>query len=435
MLNLLRKITPKFAKKIYHKSLAMLAAFIYRFPSHKIKIIGITGTDGKTTTCFLTTSILDEAGFKVAECSGIRFKIGEREWKNKTDNTTPGRFKLRKFISKAVKEKCDFLVLEVTSWAISQNRVWGISFDKVLLTNLTYEHLDLHGTMDEYRKAKGTLFKNLSKSKRKKNVSKVSIVNNDDNDAKYFLSFDADEKITYGERTNADIMAENIYPQRDRIEFDLVVNGGRKKVSFKLPGMYNVYNALAASSVAVSEGIDLEVIKKGIEKLEYIPGRMERINEGQDFTVVVDFAHTPNGMRELFSAARKMISENNKVIGIYGATGGRDKQKRPLIGEAVGDLVDFSILTTEDPRNEDPRKIANDIEVGLKKKGKVLGRDYTFVIDRAKAIAHGVKIAQKGDIILICSMGCYECMYVGDGKIPWDDRLEAKKALKEYSKK
>lgn len=430
MLRVIRKISPGFIKLWYHKAVALLATVRYGFPANKIKVIGITGTDGKTTTTFLTTSILQAAGYKVAECSGIRYKIDNKEWKNESDNTTPGGFQLRKFISQAVKEKCDYLVLEVTSWAITQSRVWGISFDVALLTNLTYEHLDLHGSMDEYRKAKGKLFEGLTKSKRKMNVPKISIVNNDDNDAAYFLKFPADKKITYGIDTSTDVRAENITPGADGIEFDLLVKGERERVKFKMPGLYNVYNCLAASSIGYSQGVSLEAIKNGIEKMEYVPGRMEKINEGQNFQVVVDFAHTPNGMSQLFKTARSMIEPGKKIIAVYGATGGRDKGKRPLIGEAAGQLIDFSFLTTEDPRHEDPMDIAKAIEIGLKKKGKVLGQDYQFVIDRAEAIDQAVKMAKTGDIVLLCSMGCYDCMYVGDGKIPWDDRLKARESLR-----
>ncbi|HEX9664475.1 MAG TPA: UDP-N-acetylmuramoyl-L-alanyl-D-glutamate--2,6-diaminopimelate ligase [Patescibacteria group bacterium] len=432
MINTLRKITPRFIKNFYHKTLALLASFIYGFPSRKIKIIAITGTDGKTTTCYLTTSILETAGYKVAELSGIRFKIGDKEWPNKTDNTTPGRFKLRKFISRAVKNKCDYLVLEVTSWALAQYRVKNVSIDIALLTNLTLEHLDLHKTMAEYRQAKGRLFEMLSTGYYLENVPKISIVNLDDNDAQYFLSFKADQKITYGIETATDISAENVKPGADKIDFDLLLNEQSVRVSFKLPGLYNVYNALAAAAVGSALKINSEKIKQGIEKIEYVPGRMERIDAGQDFTVVVDFAHTPNGLKELFKAARTMIEPGKKIIAVYGSAGGRDKEKRPLIGEVAGQLVDFSFLTTDDPRNEDPLKIAQTIEIGLKKTGKVLGKDYTFVIDRAEAIAEAVRMARPGDIVLLCSMGCYQCMYVGDGKITWDDRLEARKALEKF---
>lgn len=423
-----RKHTPDSLKLFYHRALARLASILYPVDQSKVKIIGVTGTDGKTTTSYFLHQIFEEAGYKVASVNSIRFKIGDKEWKNDTDNTTPGRFELMRFIKQAVTAGCQVIILEVTSWGIVQSRVRGINFDAAVLTNVTYEHLDLHKTFENYKRAKGELFVVTAQGQRKANTPKLSVVNMDDPSNEFFLQFSADKKISYGMETAATLRAHDIHTQEGEIKFNLLTPDSKLSIALKLPGLFNVYNALAAAGVAWGWGVPLEKIKSGLEKLEYVPGRLEKIDEGQPFGVIVDFAHTPNGMKQLFLTARSLYP-SGKVIAVYGATGGRDPGKRPRIGEAAAQYADFSVLTTEDPRHEDPAKIAEQIAQGLKEKGSVEGEDFIFIKDRAQAIAHAVRMAKPGDVVLLCSMGCYDCMYVGDGKIPWDDRVQAHKAL------
>lgn len=405
---------------MYHLAWALLSILIYGKPSKKLTVIGITGTDGKTTTSTMLYEILKTAGKKVAMINGLQFVLPSKSWKNHSDNSTPGKFIIRKFLREALKENCEYVILEVTSWGIEQFRVFGIDFDVAVITNLTYEHLDLHGSMNRYKKMKGRLFAH---------NPKVSVVNADDDFVDYFASFKSEKKFVYS-RVNSDlanVQAENI----NGTDFELQYNGQTFPVSLKIKGDFNISNALAASSAAIGLGVTLSDITKALSAIKNIPGRMEFINEGQDFFVVVDFAHTPNGFESLFKAARKIVGPDNNVIAVYGATGGRDQGRRPMVGEIAGNLVDFSVLTSEDPRTEDPKAIADQIITGLAKQGKQVDKDYTFIKDRAEAILYACKKAKNGDIVLLCSMGDYDVMYVGEGKVKWSDRQAAKDAIKQ----
>lgn len=404
-----------------------MGGILYYADQSKTRIIGVTGTDGKTTTTYFFTSIFEKAGHKVGTASTVRYKMGDTEWKNNTDNTTPGRFQLRKFIKQAISDGCDTLILEVTSWGLVQSRVSGINFDAAVITNLTYEHLDLHGNFLNYKQAKGLLFQMVADGKRKPGIIKLSCVNKDDENYQYYLNFSTDKKLTYSLQNQADITATEITPTETGTQFKLTTPQASETITLKLPGLFNVYNALAAAATAHGCEISINHIKQGLEAISYVPGRMEII-QTKPFGVIVDFAHTPNGLTQLFKTAKTMYPQG-RTIAVYGATGGRDPGKRPLIGEAAAQYADFSILTSEDPRNEDPEQIAQQITKGLTKHKKQQDLDYIFIKDRAEAIKFAVNKAQSNDVVLLCSMGAYEVMYVGDSKIPWDDRVEARKAL------
>ncbi len=438
ILNIIRKITPKPVMLTYHKLFAKAADFFYGHPSGKMKVVGVTGTDGKTTTVYFISSILEEAGYKVAAVNSIQFKIGKITRPNQTDTSMPGRFKLQKFLSKAQKEKSDYIILEVTSQGIIQFRHLGIDFDVACITNLTSEHLDTHKTMENYKKAKGELFMALEKSE-KEDTEKVIIVNGDDSNHDYFLQHKADKKIVYSFNPIAytggeikTVIGARINLQEHSSSFVMVTEKGEIEINLKIPGKFNIYNALTAASIAISQNVDLTVIKDGLEKIDYIPGRMEEISEGQEFRVIVDFAHTPAGMENLFDTVKQITP--GKLIAVFGATGGRDPGKRPKIGEVAGRLTNFSVLTAEDPRREDPVKIAHQIEKGLLKRGCKRDVNYCIIPDRREAIKFAFSKAQKGDIVVLASMGCYQYMYIGDGKIPWDDRKVAREELRKLLK-
>ncbi len=408
MKNLIRKFIPKPLLNWYHLSLAFIGAFLYRYPSRKMKVIGITGTNGKTTVANLVTQLLEEAGCKVAAISSIKFKIKDKEWPNTLKMTMPGRFKLQRFLRRAVNQGCQYAVVEVTSEGILQHRHKFIDFDVAVFTNLTPEHIEAHGSFEKYREAKGKLFRSLEKSKKTK---KTSIINLDDENGEYFLKFSADQKIGYGINNNISnfIKATNIEVLPEGVSFVI------QDVPFnlKLVGRFNIYNALAAISVGLSQEIDLEICKKALEKAEGISGRMEEVVKGP-FKVFVDYAHTPDALLKVYSA----FPENSKKICILGSCGGgRDKWKRPELGQIANKFCNQIILTNEDPYDEEPGQILDQIETGIKNK------EVMKILDRREAIKKALSLAKADDIVIITGKGSEPWMCVEKGKkIPWDDR-------------
>jgi UDP-N-acetylmuramoyl-L-alanyl-D-glutamate--2,6-diaminopimelate ligase len=414
-------------KRLYHFSWALLSILVYGRPSKQIKVIGVTGTDGKTTTSTLIQAGLKEAGLKVAMLNGLEFSLPSKEWKNKSDNSTPGRLVIRKFLRQAVKENCDVVILEVTSWGLEQYRVFGVAFDIAVITNFAHEHLDLHGSMQRYRQMKGKLFKAL-KSSKKPGQPKIAVINKDDESYSFFARFKTDQIFSYGVKNKADFTASAI-EQRPELSFEVFHKGTKYHADLQMKGSFNVSNVLASIAACHGVGVDEQTALAGMAKVTQVPGRMEFIDLGQPFHVVVDFAHTAQAFEAIFDSARKMVGRTNKVIAVYGSAGGRDPGRRQMIGELAGRMIDYSVLTTDDPRKEDPKKIADEIISALKERGKREDDDYEFVKDRGEAIKRGVELATEGDIVLTLSMGDYEVMYVGSGKVKWSDRDAAKSAL------
>jgi len=418
MKKIIKKIIPDFLISWYHFSLAFLGALLYRFPSRKIKVIGVTGTNGKSTVVDLTNRILEEAGFKIASISSIRFKIGNKEWKNSLKMTMPGRFKIQRFLRNAVDEGCQHIVLEVTSEGILQHRHRFIDFDVVAFTNLTPEHIEAHGSFENYKKAKGRLFQALEKSKKKE---KVSIVNLDDENSEYYLKFSADKKIGYGidykkSESILEIRAKGIISQ-ERIKFVV------KDTVFELNliGLFNIYNSLTAICIGLSQGIDLETCKQALKKSKVISGRMEEVISSP-FKVFVDYAHTSDALLKAYSS---LPQKGRKICVLGSCGGGRDEWKRPELGGIASEFCDYIILTNEDPYDEDPSKIIEAVRSGIKKNLNV-----EEILDRKEAIKKALKIAKAGDVVIITGKGSEPWMCVKNGrKIPWDDREIAKKTF------
>jgi len=396
-------IIPKSWKRFYHFSWALLSILLYGRPSKKMKVIGVTGTDGKTTTTSLIYSAIQASGKKVAMINGLKFILPSKEWKNSSDNSTPGRLTIRKFLKQAKKEGCEVVILEVTSWGLEQFRLFGIAFDVAVITNFAHEHLDLHGSMNRYRAMKGKLFKGL-KSKRKPGQKKIAIVNKDDDSYSYFNRFTCDKVIAYSLNKEADIKTGQVN-QKPHLAFDVYYGGQKYPIELQLKGVFNASNALAALGAAHAVGVDIQTAIKGMEDVKQVPGRMEFIDAGQPFYVVVDFAHTAQAFEAIFASARSMVGEGNKIIAVYGSAGGRDKGRRKMIGDLAGKMIDFSVLTADDPRKEDPLAIAEEIIEGLSMHHKKPEKDYIFIRDRAEAIAKGIDMAGEGDIVLALSMG------------------------------
>jgi len=387
-----KKFMPKFLLKVYHFKLALLGAVIFGFPgllcsrasdgqgkSKSMKIIGVTGTSGKSTTVDLITRILEEAGEKIASISSIRFKVGDKEWENKYKMTMPGRFVIQKFLRQAKNAGCKYIVLEVTSEGIRQFRHKFISFDTAVFTNLTQEHVESHGSFENYRNEKLKLFKA---------TKNIHVINADDQNSNYFLDIPANKKITFGLK-DAEALG----------------------LKLKLPGEFNVYNALAAISVAKAYGVDLQTCKKALEKAEGISGRMEVVSEGP-IKVIVDYAHTPAQLEAVYKA----FSGKDLVCVLGSCGGGRDKWKRPILGEIAKKYCKEVIITNEDPYDEDPMSIINQV-------AETAGPNAEKILDRKEAINTAIKIAKSGEVVIITGKGSEPWMCVENGKkIPWDDR-------------
>ena len=390
MKSLLRKFIPSFVFSWYHWGLAFLGAAILGFPSRKLIVIGVTGTNGKSTIVRLVTEILEQTDYRVASLSSIKFKINKKEWSNMLKMTMPGRFKLQEFLKKAVKAGCKYMVLEVTSEGIKQHRHKFIDFDGVVFTNLTREHLESHGGFENYKKAKGKLFKALAKSRKK---NKFAVFNADDKYSEYYAKLVGNVKKHFYRKDS--------------------------KIKISLPGEFNAYNAAAAVDVAKSLGIFTEKTLRILKSIKEIPGRMELVIK-KPFKVFVDYAHTPDALEKAYKTLGKGLI---CVLGSCG--GGRDKWKRPEMGKIAAEYCDEIILTNEDPYNEDPVSIIKDVEAGFQeiRRTKI---EVQKIVDRRGAIHKALALAKKGDTVIITGKGCEPWIMEKNKKIPWDDRKVVK---------
>lgn len=405
------------------KALAKLATIFYDYPSDKVDIIGITGTNGKTTVSYLTEAIFKENGAKVGVLGTIAYRLGEKIFP--APITTPQSSDLQQMLRKLVDEEFTTVVMEVSSHALSLERVEGCEFDSAIFTNLSREHLDFHKSMEEYLIAKIKLFSTLGKDARKER-EKLAVLNLDDPSAEKIIQSTGAKIITYGIERKADVVAKSIKLNLDKTNFTLFSPSGEVKISFPLIGKYNVYNALAAIAVALGQGIDLGIIKRGLERVSYIPGRFEKIDCGQLFAVIVDYAHTDEALRKLLGVCREL--KPRRIITVFGCGGDRDRGKRPLMGEVAIELSDYVIVTSDNPRSEDPERIALDIEVGIKRKGK---NNYQTIIDRFQAIEKALFMAEKGDLVVLAGKGHEQYQIFKDRSVPFDDREVARKILSE----
>ncbi|HUV71633.1 MAG TPA: UDP-N-acetylmuramoyl-L-alanyl-D-glutamate--2,6-diaminopimelate ligase [Clostridia bacterium] len=392
------RIPQKAKNWLKHLPLAFLALVYYRFPSRKLKVIGVTGTDGKTTTVNLIYHLLHEADRAVGMVSTVSARIGSEEIETGFHVTASNPWFLQKLLRKMIEEKNKYLVLEVTSHGLDQFRFFGIDFEIGILTNIAHEHLDYHGSFKNYRQAKLRLFQG----------SKTVILNKDDPSFDFFKEkLLAKKLITYSLKSQADFTPKN---------FDFKT---------KLIGDYNRYNCLAAAAAAFSLGLKKETIKKAFLSFPGLPGRMEEISEGQNFKVIIDFAHTPQGLEQTLKALKKLKKKKGKLIVVFGCAGERDKQKRPMMGEIAGKLADLVVLTAEDPRTEKVRDICQQIALGCQK----ANCKSMVIVDRTQAIEFAVSEAQKNDIVVICGKGHEKTICFGRTEYPWSDQEAAKKVL------
>jgi UDP-N-acetylmuramoyl-L-alanyl-D-glutamate--2,6-diaminopimelate ligase len=444
MKNIIRKVIPKSIINLYHRSLATLSALFYNFPSKKLIVIGVTGTTGKTTVCNLVAKILEEGGYKVGLTTTANFRIGSREWINKTKQTMQGRFKLQKLLKEMVREGCQYAVIETSSEGLAQNRHLFIDYDMAVFTNLSPEHIESHGSFENYKKAKAKLFKQLKTTVQSSKFKKIIIANLDDPYGEYFLRFEAEEKWGYGMNFQFPIpnFQSNLKSQNFktvRAKNIQILSAGTKffinsqEFSLNLLGKFNVYNALCAICVGLAQNIPIEKIKSALERFESIPGRMECIDVGQNFFVFVDYAHEPRGLESVYQTLKEIKNPNGKIIAVLGACGGgRDRAKRPILGKLAGQYADYVIVTNEDPYDEDPVSIILQVARGVEDGGKIEGKNFWKIQDRRQAIKKAILMAQKNDIVILTGKGSEQCIMGKSGKkIPWDEREVARKVLRE----
>jgi UDP-N-acetylmuramoyl-L-alanyl-D-glutamate--2,6-diaminopimelate ligase len=406
------------------RALARLSANFYKRPGERIAVIGITGTNGKSTTAFLVESILSAAGRKSALIGTIEYHVAGKVYP--APHTTPEALELARILNQALGQGATDAVMEVSSHALAQERVYGVPFDVAVFTNLTRDHLDYHKTMDEYFAAKRVLFEGCGTD-----APRAAVSNLDDEYGAKLADFSRKRSsvvLTYGwERGDFHATHVDINPRGTR--FDLITPGEKIPLFSPLIGRVNVYNILAAAAACFARGCDSQAIARGVESLTHVPGRFERVDCGQPFTVVVDYAHTDDALRNLTALAREFVSRGGskgRVLTVFGCGGDRDRAKRPLMGEAAGRGSDFVVLTSDNPRSEDPLAIINDAVVGLQKTGV----KYNVEVDRRKAIALAIREARPEDIVLLAGKGHEKVQVTRDGTIPFDDVEVAREALR-----
>lgn len=402
------------------RALAMLATRLYDYPTKQLPLIGVTGTNGKTTVTYILEKIFKQYQKKTGIIGTIHMKIGDDAYP--AENTTPNALELQRTFRKMVDEKVDQAIMEVSSHALDLGRVFGSEFDIAVFTNLTQDHLDYHPSIEDYLRAKTLLFSQLGNSyNREKN--KFAIINEDEPSSHLLKRSTAQHIITYGCQTEADVYATEIDLSASGTKFNLHTPIGSTMVNSKLIGKFNVYNMLAATAAAISAKVPLSIIKEALEWMNGVNGRFEVIDNDLPFTVIVDYAHTPDSLENVLKTIKDF--QPRKLYVIVGCGGDRDKSKRPLMAKIALKYGDYAFFTSDNPRTEDPEQILDDMVSGLEKTN-----DYEVIIDRKEAIYKAIQVADENDVILIAGKGHETYQQIGHRKYDFDDRIVAKDAIK-----
>ena len=397
-----------------------MMAHKYRFPGKRMRVIGVTGTNGKTSTCFMIWKMLNEAGHKTGLMTTVAWGVDKLE-EQIEHMTTVDTETLNKRMQRIAESGAEFLVLEITSHALAQNRIYGVPIEIAVMTNVTHEHLDYHKTFKNYRDAKRKLFK----------VAQYGVINEDDESWSYFAS-DVDEYITYG--INSGILkAEKIELAAEGVKYEVEEAGEELKIRTHIPGKFTVYNSLAATAVGLKLGLTRKQIEDGILALVSVEGRMNRVNEGQDFEVIVDYAHTPDAFLKVFESV--VPSKRARIISLFGGAGRRDESTRAERGEIGAKNSDIVIVTEDDSRDEDRMTIAEEFARGAEKAGKIREKDLFVILDREEAIEKAISLAKKDDIVLVLGKGHEKTILRAEGAMPFEDLKVVRKVLKKTIKK
>jgi UDP-N-acetylmuramoyl-L-alanyl-D-glutamate--2,6-diaminopimelate ligase len=385
------------------KALAIAASNFNGKPSKKMKLIGITGTNGKTTSTYMIKAILEAAGYKVGLIGTIANFIGEK--KVPAHRTTPESLELHEMFKTMIDNGVQYCIMEVSSHSLALNRVYGINYSSAIFTNLTQDHLDFHKTFEEYFNAKAILFKN----------TLCSVINSDDEYGRRLMGFASGKKLTYAVEADCDIKAENIVMHSRGTDFDIKYKNKLEKINLMLPGKYNVYNALCAAAVCINEGIGMEHVKRGLSEIN-VPGRCEIVTKNYNlgFEVIVDYAHSPDGLYNVLNTVREFTK--GRLISVFGCGGDRDKTKRPIMGKIASELSDIAVVTSDNPRSEEPDVIIDDIIEGVKKD------NYIVIENRRNAIKNAIEIAKPGDVIVVAGKGHEDYQEIKGQTFHFDER-------------
>lgn len=411
-------------ENVYRKTRIQLVSARYGWPARGLRVIAVTGTNGKTTTANYINEILKQAGYKTAMFTTAVIEVAGESKINDLNATVASVSRMQQFLNEARRYKVDFVILEVTSHSLHQHKLDGVPIEAAVMTNLTQDHLDYHKTMEKYAAAKGLLFAR---------NPRYIVLNRDDDWFDYFDKYLAEEqKITYGKSEDADVRISDIRLYKKGSEATLAFDHQEKsQLATYLPGEYNVFNMAAAASICYVLGVSMSDIKNGIASLEGIPGRFERATKDEKYEVIVDYAHTPDALEKLLEATRNITKK--RIILVFGACGDRDALKRPIMGKIAAKLADEIILTDEESYNENPDKIRRDIYAGIEE-SKATNKT-TEIADRREAIRHALNIAKKDDTILITGMGHEQFRIINGEKLPWNDTNIVREIISEKIKK
>jgi UDP-N-acetylmuramoyl-L-alanyl-D-glutamate--2,6-diaminopimelate ligase len=424
------------------EALAWLSAAWYGFPARQLTMIGVTGTDGKTTTINLLYHILRAAGHKVGMINTVNVVTGDTTYDTGLHVTTPGASEVQRYLAQMVAARSTHAIIEATSHGLAQHRVTACDFDVAVVTNITHEHLDYHGHWEAYFAAKARLFEGLATAARKPGRTKLAILNADDASFERLQDVSSALTLSYSLERKADVTARDIEYAPDMTRFALSANiprGVRHElpltqshipISTPLLGEYNILNILAAATTGLALGVEPEALQEGVAALRGIPGRMERVSsDTHPFLAIVDFAHTPNALRRVLETARLMTGPSGRVITVWGSAGARDRTKRRLMGTVSAQLADITIITAEDPRTEPLDAILAESVAACEAEGRQEGIDLWRVMDRGQALRFSVELARPGDVVVACGKGHEQSMCFGTTEYPWDDREALRRAL------
>ncbi len=410
-------------------ALADLACAFYAYPAQQLCTIGVTGTDGKTTTSNLITTIFETAGLRTGLMTTANFKMPGQEWENTTRQSTLEAVEIQQLLRQMVDAEVTHAIIEATSHGLALQRVHGCAFDVGVVTNITQEHLDFHKTLDAYRRAKARLFEMLDPSRNKGIGSHpVAVLNRDDSSYDILKPYCRVPILDYGLDTPASVRAVDVQLYAHSTRFRVLLPDAEQSIETQLVGRFNVSNCLAAIATAYSQGVSLDAIARGLASVKGVTGRMESISEGQPFAVIVDYAHTADSLAKVLATLRPLTT--GKLMVVFGSAGERDVQKRPVMGRIAAQMTDFFVITDEDPREEDREKILREIAAGAEAVGKRQGQDFLCIADRTEAIRVAIAHAHTGDTLVLAGKGHEQSIIVGREKVPWDDRKVARNLLR-----